>query len=249
MNSPERGWQVLANLFAVAVRLVPRKMRYPFALRLARTITRFAGPRLMKRPHRYLWSTVVEETIRAILRAMARRGIAFEPRVRLEVESDLVETVRARGAILVGAHFPLNALVTRYLHDRGCHSIVLAGILGEDYYIWGTSVRQDAVTPRQTILVTLRERLRERRAVVMVLDRAEEEDRTKLIETVMGPIPVATPIFEFAKKLGIPLYWTCARAYASGDAVVWIKSIETFEDYAVELRRHAQEVAAMRASA
>lgn len=247
MKPPEFLWQALADLFAGAMRLLPRRARYPFALRLARSVTRFAAPWLKRRSPGYAWATPVEETIRSILRAMARRGIAFDPRLRKEVDRDLMEASRDRGAIIVGAHFPLNGFVTRYLHDLGLHTVVLEAAVGSDGYIWGTSLRVDAVTPRQTILLTLRDRLRSGQLVLMVLDRAEEEDRTELVDTAAGLIPIATPIFAFAKRLDVPLYWMCGRAYAAGDAVVWIKRIETFDDYAAELRRHAREVAATRA--
>jgi hypothetical protein len=247
MKSSEFLWQRLADLFAGAMRLLPRRLRYSFALRLARAITRVAAPLLMKRPDRYGWSTPVEETIRSILRTMARRGIAFDPRIREEVDAHLMEASPERGAIFVGAHFPLNGLVSRYLYDRGLHAVAVEGIAGSHSYIWGTSVRIDAVSPAQTILLTLRERLRKGHLVLIVLDRAKEEERTQLVDTAAGPIPVATPIFAFAKRLEIPLYWMCGRAYAAGDAVVSIKRIETFDDYAAELRRHAREVVATRA--
>jgi hypothetical protein len=108
-------------------------------------------------------------------------------------------------------------------------------------------VEVETVQPRQTILLALRQLLRKGYVVIMVLDRAKEEKRTELLDTAAGPIPIATPIFTFASRLAIPIYWTCTRAYAAGDAVVSIKRIETFDDYAAELRRHAREVAATRA--
>jgi len=238
MTLVERAWQAGANLAAAATRLVPRRARYPLALRLARITLRWLGPTLMKRPQRYLFSSVLDETIRVLLRVMARHGIAFDPNPRLCVPPDL-----NHGAIFVGAHFPLNAMATRFLHDRGFRPLVLLGIPDGSNFIWGTSEPLACITPGPAVLVTLRDRLREGHAIVMVLDRADREERTQLVETALGTIPIATPIFEFAKRMAVPLYWICARTDETGEPVVYIERIEpSFDAYAALLREHAAQL-------
>lgn len=236
MSLRERAWQTGANLAAALTRLVPHRARYPLALRLARMTAPVIGPTLMKRPQRYLFSTVIDETLRVFLRIMSRHRITFDPRPRLFVPENL------SGALFVGAHFPLNALATRHLHDRGCRPIVLLGIPDDTYYVWGTTEPLDCMTKDPAILVKLRNRLRDGHAIIIVVDRdpADEEEGTQFVETQFGTIPIATTIFDFAKRMDIPIYWFCVRTEDDGVPALFIEPIEpSFEAYASKLREHA----------
>jgi len=145
---------------------------------------------------------------------------------------------------MVSAHFPLNAMVTTHLHASGLRPVVLRGSIHGETRIWGTTQPLDSILPNRTVLLTIRELLRERRPVIMVLDREEAEDRTATIDTPAGRVHIATPIFTFAKRFGVPLFWHCGRTDADGRPFAQIKRIEPALDaFAEELRRH---IAALR---
>lgn len=243
MTLYERAWQIVASIAAVATRLLPRQMRYPLALRLARATWRALGPLLFKRSYVYPFASLYDETLRAILRTMARQRIPFDPRPRLAVPDDLAEVVREQGAILIGAHFPLNAMATRYLHDLGCRPVVVMLHPGKNSFIWGTREPVESIVPDPTVLIKFRRHIRDRRAIVMVIDREDAGERTEPVETTFGTVHVATPVFEFASRHSIPLYWTCTHSDDAGVPLLHIERIEPrLSAFAALLREHADRV-------
>ena len=170
MNLPEAAWQTLAPLFAGTMSMLPPAARYRATVRIARTTAALLGPALMRRPQRYACSTLLDETIRALLRTMARKQMAFDPAVNAEIPDDLVPTIRERGAILVSGHFPLNALATRFLHDQGVPPVVARASVDGDRYVWGTGHLLDYLLPKRTVLLQIREILAQHRPVLMSID-------------------------------------------------------------------------------
>jgi len=241
MNLTERAWQAFADLAASVMKIIPRRWRYPLAYRLCRWIVWIVGPLLMKRPHRHEWSTPLDETLRSALRTMARRGIEFDPLYRTDVPADLAEVVHASGALLAGVHMPLNALVLSYLHSIGCPPIAVHGTSDGDRTLWGTAEEIDVLIASRAILLQLREKLREGRAIAMVLDRAGHEEGTVPIDTPAGETYVVSRLFDFAKRLRVPIYWLAVRTDADGVPLVQIKRIEPeLEAFAAEFRSHTE---------
>lgn len=244
MTLYERSWQLVANLAATATRLVPRRARYPVALRIARVISRVAGPLLMKREYGYTFSTLHDETLRAILRVMARQGITYEPRLRLAVPDDLAQVVREHGAIFVGAHFPLSALVARFLHDHGCRPVGVLASPGDNPFIWGTRERMEHIVPDpMVLLLKFRRHIRDRRAIAILIDRRDEGERTQPVETPFGTVFVTTHVLDFARRNAVPTYWFCVHSDETGVPMLRIERIEPqLSAFAALLREHAERV-------
>lgn len=239
MTLPETAWHPLARLVGTTMSALPRANRYRAAVRLARTTAALLGPALMRRPHRYACSTLLDETIRALLRTMARRQIAFDPAVNAEVPAELVPTIRERGAIIVSAHFPLNALATRFLHDRGVPTVAARASVAGDRYIWGTDHPLEYVVPKRTVLVQIRDLLVQRRAVLMSIDRGAPVGRTVPLELPAGTLHISTAAFDFAKRLDVPMFFACVRSNEDREPTVYARRIEPHPEAFVEcLREH-----------
>lgn len=243
MNRSERIWQAFAGFAASVMKIFPRRWRYPLAFRMSRWSAWIVSPLLMRRPHRLQWTTPLDETLRSALRTMSRRGIEFDPQYRTDVPADLVDVVCANGALVAGVHMPLNALAVFYLHSIGCSPIAVQGGAHGDRIIWGTNEPIEALFPNPAILLQMRQKLRERHAIVMVLDRGGPEDGTVPIDTPAGETYVVTALFDFAKRLRVPFYWLAVRTAADGVPVVQIKPIEPeLEAFATEFRSHIEAV-------
>lgn len=227
----ERIWQALAKCYSAAMAPLTPRARYRVTLAIARSFARIVGPALMKRPSRYAYSTLPEETLRALLRAMSRKGMLFEPELRVDAPGDALETLR-RGAILLTAHFPLNALATRFITDAGIPNLVIRGNPTGDEYIWGTTQRSSFVLPNATILLKVRRLVAQKWVVAMAIDRSAPYGRTVAIESQFGIYHLSTVVFRFAERLGIPLFFFCARMNDQGEAVVIVRPIDGVESYA-----------------
>lgn len=243
MNPTERAWQAFADFSASVMKILPRRWRYPLAFRMSRAIVWLVGPLLMRRPHRHEWTTPLDETLRSALRTMSRRGIEFDPQFRTDVPADFVDVVRASGALVAGVHMPLNGLVVPYLRSIGCTPVsVQAGSEG-DRTIWGTTEQLEALIPNRAILLQMRQKLRERRVIAMVIDRGRPEEGTVPIDTLAGETYVMTTLFDFAKRVRAPFYWLAVRTATDGVPVVQIKPIAPeLEAFAAEFRSHIEAV-------
>lgn len=242
----ELVWQTLADCYAAAMTPLTPRVRYRITAALARPATRLLGRALLRRPLRFFYSTPFEETLRALLRTMARKGMTFDLEVHVDAPADLVETIKQRGAIMVSSHFPLNALVIRYLHDAGLPVTVIRAKVDDDPYVWGSSTIFDFLLPSNTILLTLRRYLRQGRPILMDIDRSAPFGRTVAVDSPFGVSHVSTPVFDFAKRVGVPVYFFCGRTNALRQPLVYVRSIEPTVDAFVDEMR--QQTAALRAS-
>lgn len=239
MNLPEAAWQTLAPLFAGMMSALPPAARYRAAVRIARATETVLGPALMRRPQRYACSTLLDETIRALLRTMARQQMAFDPSVNVEIPDDLVPTIRERGAIIVSGHFPLNALASRLLYDLGVPPVVARGSVDGDPYVWGTDHLLDHILPKRTILLQIREILAQRRPVLMSIDRALPFGRTVPLELPLGTLHISTAAFDFARRLDVPVFFGCVHSNEEREPTVYARRIEPHPEAFMEcLREH-----------
>lgn len=243
MSIPEPLWQLLATLFATSLRPLSPRARYRAVIRISRLVHAVLGPALMRRPARYAWSTLLDETIRALLRSLARRPMRFDPDYRVDAPPDFVSTIREQGVIIVTAHFPLNSLSTRYLHDHGANPVVVRAVPSGAQFIWGTGVALNQILPLPNVLLTIRRFLAERRSVMMAIDRALPIGRTVPIDTPSGRLHISTSIFEFSKRCNVPILFTCVRTDAAGEVFVFLRRIEpTVEAFLDTLREQTQQM-------
>ena len=187
--------RIAARMVAAGFRLLPRAARFRAALIVARL---FAWPIALLMVRRVVDTPTcggaVDQSLRVMLRLLTWSGVRFDPIVVAEGDLD-------RSGIFVSGHFPLNALFTRALHDRGIRPLTLKARPEMDTLTWGTDLADDAVTPSASVFVTFRHVLAEGRPVILEIDSGSVTKRTVPLDDRQ----ISTSIFELAHRLRAPL--------------------------------------------
>ncbi|HUR82226.1 MAG TPA: hypothetical protein VM733_15785 [Thermoanaerobaculia bacterium] len=216
--------RLIALTVGGALRLVPRALRFRGVLRMARLTAPLAVALLARTRYSGPVAGRVDATVRVLCRAMTAAGTHFDPEVRYDGPEDLA------GALLISGHFPLNALVTRYLFDRGLPPAVVKRFPLADPYYWGSFVRDEVLDPSPAVLVRVRHALAAGRPVFIDIDTEENIERGVTVTTAYGTKNVSTAVFDFARRCNIPLYFACGRCEGRGLPLVYVRRIEPDAD-------------------
>lgn len=227
-----------ATLLGLAFAAVPRRLRFPSAVFIARVIGRL----LPSGPSVAAIGTRADVLTRVVARAMMWTRTRYDPCPRVDAPPDVIETVRQHGAIFVTGHFPLMFLLARWLFDRGLWPAIVKAFPDTDPFIWGTTVADEVIVPSPTILLRLRAVLREKRPVVIAVD-GEGNPRSVAVQSPAGEHHVSTVSFDFARKLGVPMFFACPRI-AGREAVLTIRRIEPAAEAFLE--HYRAQIAAIR---
>lgn len=230
------SWGAPTRLVALtvgrALALLPRRLRFRAVVTVARITAPLVTALLSLARYSGLMKGRIDATVRVLCRAMIAAGTQFDPQVRYDGPEDL------SGALLVSGHFPLNALVTRSLFDRGMPPAVVKRFPLADPCYWGSSVRDHVFAPSPTILVKVRKALAEGRPVFIDIDTMDDVRRGFRTATPYGVLSISTAVFDFARRLQIPLYFACGRSERRGMPLVYIRRIEPTAE---AFLRHYQE--------
>lgn len=223
------SWSTPAVIVGFAVgfafRLLPRRMRFRTAVRLAQAIAPAAVRLLALVGYSGVVVGPINATIRVLCRAMVVTRTPFDPETRYDGPEVPPES------IVVSGHFPLNALVSRHLFDHGRLPVAIKSQPLADPYFWGTEVRDHALAPSPTVLLKVRSTLAAGRPVLMDIDAAREGPRRVSVSTTIGEAAAVTAPFELAARLGVPLYFACGRAERKGLPLIVVRKIETIEEF------------------
>lgn len=213
--------RLVAAVVGRALRLLPRRLRFRAVLRLSRVLAPLAVALLSRTRYGGLPTAGrVDTTVRMLCRAMTAAGTHFDPEVRYDGPESLA------GALLVSGHFPLNALVTRLLFDRGTPPAVVKRFPLADPYYWGSFVRDRVIESSPAVLVKVRRALMQGHPVFIDIDSYEEVARGVTVTTAYGTLHVSTAVFEFARRCDVPLYFACGRSERRGLPLVYVRRIE-----------------------
>ncbi|HEX9982327.1 MAG TPA: hypothetical protein VGF69_03605 [Thermoanaerobaculia bacterium] len=219
-------------------------MIFRLALALVPLLARTIGPLLMRRPGLYACTHVFDESLRTMLAALNYAHISFTPKLVYDGPADLQETIAQRGGLFVSAHYPLNVLTTRWLHDRGIPVSTVRGYVEPRPLIWGTRIPPRVLLRSPNLFVQIRSRLAEKEVVLMLVDNVDEELNPVKVETVFGTFRISPATFHFARRIGAPLFFTCVRIDETGRPRQIVRALEpAVEDYARVLQ---EETAAVR---
>lgn len=235
-------WSAPARLATLAVgralALLPRRYRFRTVLALARFFAPLAVALLKRTRYSGMTQGPVDATLRLLCRAMIIAGTRFDPNVRYDGPGDDL-----RGALLVSGHFPLNALVTRHLLDRGTPPAVVKRFTAIDPFYWGSDVRDEALELSPTVLVRVRSTLARGRPVFIDVDTHEDVPRGVTATTAYGTLNVSTAVFDFARRCNVPIYFACGRSERRGLPVVYVRRIEPgVEAFIAEYREQAARI-------
>jgi hypothetical protein len=232
----------LAFVASIPIRLVPRAMRFRAVLYIARILTPVLGPLLLRR-YENVVSGAADETARVCFRAMARMRVPLDTEFHPDMDEDVLKTLETSAAVFVTAHFPMNPVFTRWLLDHGHRAVLLrAGNIGEPT-IWGTVTSPDYVHPGPRVLLDIRRALRTARTFLVAIDAATPGVRAVEAHGRFGTTAIATPIFAFAERLRLPLFFFAARLTRTGLPILTVRRIPYDPQAFVEhFRRHAEQM-------
>jgi lauroyl/myristoyl acyltransferase len=196
---------------SLILRAVPRRFRFPAAVRIAAAAT----PLLRLHPIvRERLKTRVE-TAREIvtfhlLDILTRHGVAFDPRIRTEGMEWFERAVeRGAGLLLAGPHSMLSVLALRSLLSMGRGAAVVSP---DTVLIPGTAIRARVIEPSFTYLLEVRRVLRENGIVAAMIDRDVVASRTAFaVPTAQGEVVVADALIQLAVRAGAPVVFFAAR--------------------------------------
>jgi hypothetical protein len=237
--------ELVYNTIALAGTLpfvvMPRRARFRAGLAASRLLAPVVGRPLLRRYGNVVGSAT-DETTRVLFRAMARMRVRLPTQFTADFDADdLAETLKRGGAIFVTAHFPMNPVFTRWLADRGHVPVMVRVNDGISPMIWGTLARPDLLHPGPNTLIQIRRALRQQRLVLLAIDRALDIARSLRFESRFGTTAIATPVFAFARKLNVPLFFIGARATRNGLPVVTVRRIAYDPSaFVEEFRRHTE---------
>ena len=217
--------QVFAHLIGAAFRILPRKMRYAAARRIALAIAPLLrrSPYYARRPS--LLDGSREEALRIVLRTMIRARVPFDPDVEIVGRELLPE-----GAFLVlSGHFLLNSTMSRWMFDAGRRFTVSLGGPREPMYYSGTNVPLPYLYSGQQVLVQLRTELAAGSICFIAIERDVPHPGWTVVNTVAGRRWVSPNAFVFAAKTATPVLFAATYLNRDGRLTVTYERPRTRE--------------------
>ena len=188
-------------LFAMAMRLIPRRRRF----RAAVLVTRAALPLLRKTEAYREQRKAKVDGLREIalyltLECLTRHGTTFDPVINVtNYESVERALATGKGVLSISPHTVLSVLLARLFHDAGQYPVSITA--DPRMRVGGTILAAETIQPSPTFLVAIRNRLRRGRLVCAMLDRAEaREGRTVEFVTSRGRVIIATALIRVAVR-------------------------------------------------
>jgi hypothetical protein len=236
--------QLLADLAGHSFRLLPERLRFTAALRIAMILAPLVRrlPYYKRRPSAL--DGFREESLRMVLRAMTRTRVPYD--------TDLVirghEVFPASGPVLIaGAHFLLSVHQTRWMYEAGRTFTAVIGMPREPIYYSGTLVPIDRLLLNGQILVQVREAFRRGSIVFIALDDEQPHGNRTRVETAGGARWVSDVPFRFAARTRTPVVFESARV-ENGQLIITYARPEgdadqMFREYCDFLRDQAGRVA------
>lgn len=147
---------------------------------------------------------------------MTRSDVRFDPEMRVVG----AEGIPRGGSLVVSAHFRLNILITRWLHDRGeTMTAFVADVTLETTYA-GLDARLRKIGRREPVsLVKVRSVLRQGSKVFAELDSTIFAEERLRVETPAGARYVYADLIHLAVRMGVPVVFSAVH-FDDDDQVV-----------------------------
>ncbi|HEX9982384.1 MAG TPA: hypothetical protein VGF69_03895 [Thermoanaerobaculia bacterium] len=240
------------NAVSALFRFVPRSRRFGTALAVATA----AAPLLRRHPIIRGRLEMRVETAREIvayhlLDVLTRRGVTFDPRLRIVgLEHYEAALARGGGALCIGPHTMLSTLALRALWDLGQETVVIAP---QDVPIPGTTESFRAIVPSFTFLLEVRRTLMANGLIIAMVDRAELARKAHLeVMTTQGTLVIADALIHLAVRAQTSMVFTAARIDGPEVVLTHVPAPEgasadaITEAFITFLQAHVAEVAAAR---
>ena len=207
-RSPNPAIRIAGTASALAMRSVPRRMRFRAIVALSRIVTRAI---MRIRPYRrelLLIDGPREVTLYRMLDVLSRYECAFDPDVDIEGLDDALRALDSpHGALLIGPHAMLGTLALRILHDAGHSPLVFAA--DETFPILGKQMPSTAVYPSFNALLRARATLRAGGFVGSFVDHRSNTPTDHPLPN--GHITIAEGLFHLGVKMRSEFIFLTAR--------------------------------------
>lgn len=201
------------RLIGYCMRLVPRRYRFGFAVRVAGGLAlAMRGTRAFGKLSNLRLNSPRDIALHLLLSSMTACGTEFDLPLRVEGQEVLQAALDSgEGTLIVAPHALLSLLILRYLHDRGHAPTIIARQAGMP--LAGTSIVAPTVFPSSTVLLVVRGRLREGGIVCAMVDRLGTTGKqTREFDSQVGQLRVSDSIFRVAARCDARVIFTIARA-------------------------------------
>lgn len=201
-ENPSTPWRAAGAAVAAMIRLVPRRYRFGFAVRLSRAVVLVVRhtPHFRQLVNAKL-DTPEEIALHLLMHVMTTNDVAFDPDITIDGYDRFLDAVRSgRGVLLAAPHASLTLTAMRSFHDDGLRTVFLAP--DPRMRITGTTAVAETLQRSPTLLVQVRTKLREGWLVATMLDRADREPGTIVFDTTLGPVVFMPALLHVAARCG-----------------------------------------------
>jgi len=201
--------------FGLAMRAIPRPLRYRAALVLASVLAPLIScSENGRRQMAYQMDSAREIALSRVLESMTRSGTAFDPRLEVEGVGVLDAALAGpHGMLIVATHALMNSMILRLLLDRG--RAVLA-ITGEPIPIPGTRMRSGIIPLSPGHLFRVRTALRDGNVVGTMIDGQNlSARRGVLFHAATGAVHIAPEMLRLAARCGARIVFLIGRLEGS----------------------------------
>jgi hypothetical protein len=201
-------------------RLLPRRWRYPIAVRVALLLAPLIRRTQLYRRRPSRLDGYREESLRLAIRLLARARVPFDP--DLDVRG--LEHFSDGPALIVSGHFLLNGLMTRCIFDaHRTLTIVLGSERREPTFYAGTLQPIETLIVNPSILVQVRRRLADGGTVFLDIDSKTARDDSMPVDTVVDTRWISPSVLYLAEKMGVPVIFTAARVERRRATITFVK--------------------------
>ncbi|HKO00087.1 MAG TPA: hypothetical protein VJ032_00240 [Thermoanaerobaculia bacterium] len=201
-------------------RLLPRRWRYPVAMRIALLLAPLVRRTTLYRRRPSHLDGYREESLRLAIRFLARARVPYDP--DLDVRG--LEHFPDGAALIVSGHFLLNGLMTRCIFDaHRTLTIILGSERREPTFYAGTLQPIETLIVNPSILVQVRRRLADGGTVLIDIDSKTAREDSMRVETAVDTRWISPSVLQLAEKIGVPVIFTAARVERRRATVTFVK--------------------------
>lgn len=209
-------WHAALRCLGIALSLFPRRQRFAVAVRLAPHLVGVLG---LSASFRHRQTSIVETpqeiALYYILSELARAGVEFEPRMKVQ-GAELVGAARAagNGLLLLGIRTMLGEAFSQHLCNQGLPVSHVYAFPGRPF---GGGRAPASIKPGRGYFLAVREALRRNEIVAATPDRGGAERRSLAVATTEGTLHVAPALLEIGCHANTTIVFM--RAWLDGDAI------------------------------
>ena len=213
-------YHAAALAFGHALRLLPRRLRWPALLKASR----LAAPLIPRADGGGAPGMGIDSwrdiALWRLMMAAAASGLQYDPRVEQRgLEHFERALASGRGVLLAAPHSLLGYVLLRLLRERERVPVAIAS--GPDVPIFGTSDPARIIPVSEAVLADAVRTLRRGEALCAMIDRPGPEPNAFELRTLLGPLYISDALLRLAFRERAAILFCTARIEAGRLVVTW----------------------------